>query len=163
MRNPRKVLALLLLVSVTLLPVAGLAAGFDVLKTLIEMPVSEDMKPAEGLSTYSDVSADTSQGVLCIVTYGENGNDSSMMISGINDDGKYEIRMYSDLDFMQIIYYSYLVSKSYSLVQEGLPSGEKYLIIVSLGEDNSFTIGNVNESALFADTVQNSITDLSNN
>ena len=163
MRKFRKVLALLLLVSVALLPVTGLASGFDTLKSLIELPISDDVKPAEGFSIYDDVDADTSKGVLCMVMYGENGEDSSMIISGINDNGKFEVRMYSDLDFLHTVYYSYLVSKSYNLIQAGLPSGASYFITITLSEDNTIFITDASEASEFADKIQSTIADLANN
>ena len=91
MKTFRKAIAVLLLMSVILLPASGLASGFDTLKTLVEMEFSDTIPAPEGYSIYNDVESETDNGVLCVIIFGDESN--SIMISGINGNGKYEIAL----------------------------------------------------------------------
>ena len=162
MKTMRKVIAILLLMSIALLPVAGLGeAGFEFLKLLMEKPLSDDVTVplATGKSITSDVKEDTSHGVLCTIMFSDEGN--TIMISGINDGGKYEIVLYSDLSMVQMLYYSYLVSKAYSEIQSMMPSGEIYSILVSYGDDVVF-INDASKAEQFAQTIMDTVKELAN-
>ena len=139
----RKMTAILLLAAVALLPAAGLGEGtvnaFDTLRVLMEAEFDEELPVAQGDSIYTEVDEDTSRGLLCRIVYGSGNTDSSIMISGINGDGRYEIRTYSGLSGTQILYIIYLICKDYSFVRTEVPADAQYTIEISLGEGEENT------------------------
>ena len=158
----RKSLAVLLLVTVLALPAAGLCegAGFETLKALLETPASSSIPVPEGTSLFDDVDDETDDGILALFMFGDTENESSIIISGINGNGKYEMRFYSGLNVMQMLYYSYVVSTGYSTVQSGLPGGAQYSILISYGEDQIILITDQEKADTFAESVITSIQQL---
>ena len=159
----RKMIAVLLLAAVALLPAAGLGEetinAFDTLRVLMEMEFDEGLPPAQGESMYTEVDDDTAQGLLCTIVYGEDEKDSVMMISGINGEGKYEIRTYSDLTPVQLFYYTYLVCRGYSFVKSELPADSDYSVVIALGEEeeNIIVINSEENAEAMAETVREAL------
>ena len=159
----RKMIAVLLLAAVALLPAAGLGEetinAFDTLRVLMEMEFDEGLPPAQGESIYTEVDDDTAQGLLCTIVYGEDEKDSVMMISGINGEGKYEIRTYSDLTPVQLLYYTYLVCRGYSFVKSELPADADYSVVIALGEEeeNIIVINSEENAEAMAETVREAL------
>ena len=159
----RKMIAVLLLAAVALLPAAGLGEetinAFDTLRVLMEMEFDEGLPPAQGESMYTEVDDDTAQGLLCTIVYGEDEKDSVMMISGINGEGKYEIRTYSDLTPVQLFYYTYLVCRGYSFVKSELPADADYSVVIALGEEeeNIIVINSEENAEAMAETVREAL------
>ena len=159
----RKMIAVLLLAAVALLPAAGLGEetinAFDTLRVLMEMEFDEGLPPAQGESIYTEVDDDTVQGLLCTIVYGEDEKDSVMMISGINGEGKYEIRTYSDLTPVQLFYYTYLVCRGYSFVKSELPADADYSVVIALGEEeeNIIVINSEENAEAMAETVREAL------
>jgi len=161
MKAFKKGLALLLLLSVVLLPAVGLGeAAIDAVKTLIEVQQVESVPTATGSSIYSEVDADTDKGCLCMLTMKDDGN--MILVSGINSDNKYEVRMYSDLSPVQIISYSYLISANYASIQAKLPSGAQFSMIFSYGEDGLIFITDANKAQEFNEMILSAISELAN-
>ena len=162
MRHIRKIIAVLLLAAM-LLPVTGLGEetvnAFDTLRVLMEMEFDEGLPPAQGESIYSEVDDDTDQGLLCTIVYGEEENSSVMMIAGINGEGKYEMRTYSDLTSLQLFYYTYLVCRGYSFVKGEMPAGTNYSVIISFGaDDDSIALIDSEEKAeMMAETIREAL------
>lgn len=160
MKSVKKLIAVLLIVTITLVPLAGLAENaFDALKNLVDTPQT-DITLASGYSIFNDPDSDTSDGVLCMIMFGDESN--VMMISGINGSGKYEIRMYSDLSLIQMLYYSFVVSSNYSKIQSKLKSGAQYTILVTYGEDGVILITDAQKAAEFRDTFVSATEQLAN-
>ena len=163
MRHFRKIIAVLLLAAVALLPVSGLGEetvnAFDTLRVLMEMEFDEGLPPAQGESIYTEVDDDTAQGLLCTIVYGDEENASVMMIAGINGEGKYEMRTYSDLTSIQLFYYSYLVCRGYSFVKSEMPAGEDYSVIISFGseDDDIILIDSEDKAEAIAETIRNAL------
>ena len=138
----RKTIAVLLMAAL-LLPAAGLGEeggekvnALDTLHVLMEMEINESIQPVQGVSVYDEVTEDTDPGVFCVIIYGEGGDDSnnSILISGINGQGQYEVRMYADLDLSHMIYYTYLANAAYDMIQGELQAGATYSIVITYGE-----------------------------
>ena len=160
MKTFKRAIALLLLITVVMLPVTGLCdTGFETLKMLMELE-TDAVPPATGTSIYGDVDEDTSRGVLSMIMFGE--DSMSIMNSGINANNKYEIVMYNDLSIVQMLYYCYLISSVYSLVQAGVPAGESFIIFVSYGDD-MILISDETKAKDFAETVMSTISSLAGN
>lgn len=160
MKSVKKLIAVFLIVTITLVPLAGLAENaFEALKTLMDTPQA-DITLASGYSIFSDPDKDTSNGVLCMIMFGDDSN--MIMISGINGSGKYEIRMYSDLSLVQMLYYSYIVSADYSKIQNKMTAGAQYSILVTYGEDGVIIITDAQKAAEFRDTIVSATEQLAN-
>lgn len=163
MRHFRKMIAVLLLAAVALLPVSGLGEetvnAFDTLRVLMEMEFDEGLPPAQGESIYTEVDDETAQQLLCTIVYGEDESKSFMMVSGINGEGKYEIRTYSNLTPVQLFYYTYLVCRGYSFVKSELPAGGAFSVVISLaGEDeNVILIDDEEKAQIMAETVREAL------
>ena len=70
MKTFKRAIALLLLMTVVMLPVTGLCdTGFDTLKMLMELE-TDAVPLATGTSIYGDVDEDTSRGVLSMIMFG---------------------------------------------------------------------------------------------
>ena len=158
MKMIRKTAAILLLAAIAILPAAGLGeGGFEMLKLMMEVPLSDGIELAEGYSIENDVTADTSDGVLCMIMFGDN---NMITISGINSKNKYEIEMFSNLTMVQMLYYSYIVSSMYSVVDSARTGSGPYMILVTYGEgDDSGTIfiSNESEATKFAETIMDAV------
>ena len=163
MRHFRKIIAMLLLAAVALLPVSGLGEetvnAFDTLRVLMEMEFDEGLPPAQGESIYTEADDETAQGLLCTIVYGEDESKSFMMVSGLNGEGKYEIRTYSALTPVQLFYYTYLVCRGYSFVKSELPEGGQFSVVISLSGDdeNVILIDNEENAQLMAETVREAL------
>ena len=144
MRYSRKIIAVLLLAAVALLPAAGLGEetvnAFDTLRVLMEMEFDEGLPPVQGDSIYTEVNEDTARGVSCTIVFGTEEADSFITVSGINGEGKYEVRTYPDLSLVQVFYYSYLVCRGYGLVKSELPAVADYSVELSFGGEGDRTI-----------------------
>ena len=157
MKHFMKMIAVLLMAAL-LLPAAGLGEeggeqvnALDTLRVLMEMEISEGIQPVQGESVYDEVTEDTDPGVVCLIIFGEGEDDSnnSILISGINGQGQYEIRMYSDLDLSHMIYYTYLANAAYNMIQGELPAGAAYSIMISYGEgENDVVLVDSEEKAV---------------
>ena len=146
-----------------LLPLTGLGEetvnAFDTLRVLMEMEFDEGLPPAQGDSIYTEVNEDTAQELLCTIVFGTEEADSVITVSGINGEGKYEVRTYPDLSGMQLFYYSYLVCRGYSFVKSELPAGADYLVVISMGgeEDNNILIHNDEDAQIMAETIREAL------
>jgi len=156
----KKMIAILLIMSISILPAVGLAGNaFDTLKELLDKPAT-DIKLPEGFSITNEPDADTSDGILAMLSYRDDGN--SVMISGINGEGKFEIRMYSNLTIAQILYYSYIVSANYAKVQNQMPAGARFSILVSYGEEGMIFINDEAKADQFRETIVSAVEKLAN-
>ena len=161
MKSFKRSLALLLMLAIALLPVAGLGeAAIDAMKTLIEVPQVESLPAAVGTSIYSEVDSDTDKGCLCMLTMKE--DSYSAIISGINSDNKYEVRMYMDLNLVQVLYYAYIISGNYSSIQAKLPSGAQFSMVFMYGEDGVLFITDADKAQEFNQMIITTISELAN-
>ena len=123
----------------------------------------------EKSSTRSEPPRDTFRRVLLSALEGSGPPDWTAMpapaiilLTGINGSGKYEIRMYSDLSLIQMLYYSFVVSSNYSKIQSKLKSGAQYSILVTYGEDGVILITDAQKAAEFRDTIVSATEQLAN-
>ena len=107
-----------------------------------------------GVSVYEDVTEETPDGILCGFMYGETEEGYSIMISGVNSDGQFEIRAYFDVTLEQMLFYTYAMARYYSLVQDGLPEGEVFTIVLSYGEDENSIVDSEEEATELADSIE---------
>ena len=160
MKSFKKMIAVLLIMMIGLLPVSGLAEnGFDALKNLLDTPQT-DITLVEGYSITNDPDADTSDGVLALITYGDESN--MVMISGINGSGKFEIRMYNNPNLVQMLYYSYIISANYSKIQRKMNAGAQFSILVTYGEDGVIIITDEAKANEFKETIISATEQLAN-
>ena len=193
MKTFRKALVLLLLIALAVMPFAGLSesetdseseldseseaeavSAFEVLRTLMEEPQSEDIPVVRGESFLAELNDKTPDGILCQILFenkrdqkkkevlDENGNpiqDFKIINSAINSDKKYEAVRYANLTREQMLYYAYVIGSNYNSLQSMLPYGETFSIVVKFGE-NILLNNKTKNAAAFTDTVIEAVTEL---
>jgi len=193
MKMFRKALVMLLLMAlaVTLLPAAGLAesdleldpeseseepeeTGFDALRKLMEEPLSENIPAAEGKTQYADITvaqnnqAGTPDGILCQLLFNENRIINSG-VTKVKKDGteeyedKYTAVTYSDLTAEQMLYYAYVISTNFNTVQDMMPYGTSFSIVIKFGggPEDLLLINDAELAATFTEKIVNLVATLS--
>ena len=79
--------------------------------------------------------------------------------SAINGDYEYEAVRYNHLSLEQMLYYAYVVSSNYSAVQDKLPAGETFSIVVKYG-DSILLINDVKQAEEFSRHVADAVAKL---
>ena len=202
----KKAIVILLLMAITLLPVAGLGeetdesaeTAFEALRELMEEPKSNDIPAIKGTSLYAQVigveaaakamTNPTPVDIVCQVQIDFESNEYEIVISAINDVsveemaannanvealiGKenvekteekfrlYEAVSYSGLTREQMLYYIYVISSNYSIIQNELPFGMTFLIVAKYGENDLIMINDAERAAELRDTVIDIVTTL---
>ena len=79
--------------------------------------------------------------------------------SAINDNYEYEAVRYNNLTTEQMLYYAYIITANYSTIQDKLPAGETFSVVVKSG-DNLLLINDTETARAFADHVAETVAKL---
>lgn len=79
--------------------------------------------------------------------------------SAINDNYEYEAVRYNNLTTEQMLYYAYIITSNYSTIQDKLPAGETFSIVVKSG-DNLLLINDTETARVFADHIADAVAKL---
>lgn len=161
MKSFKKAIAVLLIMAIAILPVSALGeAAIDALKKLMEAKPTDDVPAAVGYSIYNEVDSETSKDVLCLIVFKDDEN--MITLSGINGKGQYEIAMYSNLNLIQMLYYSYMISASYDSVQRKLSGDASLMILCTYGDNGVIIVTDSAKAREFKDTILEAIKALAN-
>ncbi len=143
-----------------------------------------EVKTVEDAKAVSDNTPPTPVDIVCQI-YFDNG---SVIIASINDvpvdeltannvDVKdiitsreitegaenyrlYEAVSYTDLNLEHMLYYAYIISSNYETIQDQLPFGMTFLIVVKYGDNGLIMINDENKAEEFTESVKKVITNL---
>ena len=81
--------------------------------------------------------------------------------SSINDDYEYEAVRYNHLTLEQMLYYAYVVSSNYDMIQQKMPYGESFAIVIKFGNE-ILLINDSENAAKFSQSVIDTVMNLAN-
>ena len=168
---------------------SGEEEAFETLRSLMEEPLSDSIPPIEGHSLYAEVVTvsesknPTPVDIVCQFQVDFEKNEYTIINSAINDvpgselsDGddpesentetddetfvKYEAVTYSDLSQEQFLYYAYVIGSNYNTIQNQLPFGMTFLIVVKYGDSDLIMINDEATASEFTKTIVDIVTSL---